>query len=394
MSGRSASDFSGLFSGALPFCMQRRLGWISPGDPRIVRRALQCALLAWLPAALLAAAESRLFDLSGAGSFAADYAVHARLLVAIPLLVLGERFCAARLDAIAAHFPEGGRIADRDRERFQAAVEMLSRWRDSVAARIVAVVLVYGLVATLLRETATETLPEWHVAQKETGARLSLAGAWHAFVSLPLLLMLLFGWLWRSIRWSRFLWLVSRLDLRLLPVHPDRAAGLRFVALSVRAWIPLAAALGAIVAGTVANEVVHHGLALLRYEYAILGVVGFVVVLCVGPLFLFTPKLFACRFRGMLQYGALADEVGREFEKRWMGPVSRVDESALESPAFSATTDLYGVVANVYQMRVVPLEARSIILLVVATLLPFVPVVLIVAPSLDAILETIARLLV
>jgi len=38
-----------------------------------------------------------------------------------------------------------------------------------------------------------------------------------ALVSLPLLLVLFFGWLWRLFLWVRFLWCLSRLDLHLIP---------------------------------------------------------------------------------------------------------------------------------------------------------------------------------
>jgi hypothetical protein len=74
-------------------------------------------------------------------------------------------------------------------------------------------------------------------------------------VSVPLLLLLLLGWLWRVLLWWRFLWLTARLDLRLIPGHPDLAGGLMFVGSSLRSFWLLSFALGAIAAGTVANRV-------------------------------------------------------------------------------------------------------------------------------------------
>jgi hypothetical protein len=61
----------------------------------------------------------------------------------------------------------------------------------------------------------------------------------------------------------------------------------------------------------------------------------------------------------------------------------------LAVPDFLATADLNQVVANVYAMGIIPLGLRNILLLIVVTLLPCVPVVFIAIP-LDAILAHVA----
>ena len=95
--------------------------------------------------------------------------------------------------------------------------------------------------------------------------------------------------------------------------------------------------------------------------------------------------------RGIFQYGALADRFGREFEHKWFGG-SKVDETTMEVPDFSAATDLYQVVSNVYAMHLVPIDLRSVVLLVAATLLPFLPVVLLAMPM-ETIFSAFADLL-
>jgi hypothetical protein len=54
---------------------------------------------------------------------------------------------------------------------------------------------------------------------------------------------------------------------------------------------------------------------------------------------------------------------------------------------------LFELISNVYRMRVIPLDQRNVMLLAGAALLPFLPVVLMVAP-LDVVLKDIARFLV
>ena len=64
----------------------------------------------------------------------------------------------------------------------------------------------------------------------------------------------------------------------------------------------------------------------------------------------------------------------------------------LEAPDFSATTDLYQVVSNVYDMGTIPLDLKDLVPLAIATLLPFVPVALMAVP-LDVLLRQLANLL-
>jgi hypothetical protein len=52
----------------------------------------------------------------------------------------------------------------------------------------------------------------------------------------------------------------------------------------------------------------------------------------------------------------------------------------LERNDFSAATDLYQVVDRVLAMRFVPVDRVNLIMLAVATLLPFVPVALVALP--------------
>jgi hypothetical protein len=95
--------------------------------------------------------------------------------------------------------------------------------------------------------------------------------------------------------------------------------------------------------------------------------------------------------KGIFSYGQLADAMGRQFERKWFTR-TRIDADALEAPDFSATTDLYQVVSNVYDMGVLPFELRALIALGVSALLPFVPVVIMALPM-KVILKEVASLL-
>ena len=366
-----------VFGNGPPIRLHRMLGLAGRIERGEIRRALVVALLCWVPAFVLTGLGEALSWRVGLASFASDVAFHTRSLVAAPLLVFAETFSGVKLRGIAQHFLDGGLVPAGERARFESSLASTQRLRDAPLAELVVALLAYATAFALLH--ASNSGPAWRGAGSGPTPLYSLAGWWHALVSLPILLELVFGWIFRTILWTRFLWLVSRIPLRLVPAHPDLTAGMRFLGYSVRALSPVALGFGCIVAGTAANGVLVRGDSLAAYRYAALALVLFVVVLFCAPLLVFIPRLLDTWRRGVFQYTAIADAVGREFERKWFDP-QRVDESVLQVEDFSATTDLYQVVANVYEMKLIPLDLRSVIVLVVAALLPFVPVILVALP--------------
>jgi len=103
-------------------------------------------------------------------------------------------------------------------------------------------------------------------------------------------------------------------------------------------------------------------------------------ILLFPPLF-FSRSLLRVWQEGVYYYGDLARRLGMEFEAKWIGPEQKVDADALGLQDFSSTTDLYGVVANVYSMRLVLFDLRIVVGLIVAAVLPFVPIWLSAIPA-------------
>jgi hypothetical protein len=128
-------------------------------------------------------------------------------------------------------------------------------------------------------------------------------------------------------------------------------------------------------------------------EKTIAGLLIFVLVLFVGPLLAFVFKLHRTKMVGVFAYGGLAAGVGRSFEKKWLANYEKYSSGALEASDFSATTDLYQIVTNVHEMRVLPFDLSGLFTLAVSTLLPFIPVVLMTIP-LKQFLQEILRFLV
>lgn len=378
-----------LFGGAPLLRLYRRCGLLQP-NASWRRGALLALCIGWVPLALLTIAQGRFIASPDAQSFLPNLAVQARYLLGLPLLVMAGPLLAARLREIVQHFVAVGIVRAEDHARFRQAVAATGRRVASPLAEIVAVGLSYVIAAALMLWPLQE-LPRWQLDPSQP-AGLSWAGWWQLLVSLPLLLIAFFGMLWRWWLWIQLLWHISRMNLLLVAAHPDGIAGLRFANYSVRAAAPYGLCIGLIVAGTVANSVVYEHASPLAYGHLIGGLLLLVVVLFASPLLLFTPALNEAWRRGIFEYGALAERVGRELERQWFRRLDSIDADALGRQDFSATTDLYSVVANVYRMRVFVFDLQSALVLAGATLIPFVPVTLFAVP-IDTLLARAADVL-
>jgi len=181
---------------------------------------------------------------------------------------------------------------------------------------------------------------------------------------------------------------MSRIELRLVPSHPDGAAGLGFLATSLEAFLPLAFAFGVLAAGPVLNLVVHRGASPTQYRFQAVGVAVFTVALFGTPLLVFMRRLLDAHYRGVLSYGAFAHHAGDQFEHKWLAARLAIDEQTLQARDFTATNGLYSIAREAIKMRRVPFDVRSVAVLGGAALVPFVPAELLRLP-LDVVLQKV-----
>jgi hypothetical protein len=220
----------------------------------------------------------------------------------------------------------------------------------------------------------------------------SPAGTWGLFVSYPILVYLTYLWLWRQLLWVRFMSATTGYDLRLIAAHPDHLGGLGFIEASLRGQLPFSFCMGLGLAGAVANRMFHEGHKLIESRHLPVILVAAVLLVCVAPYFVFTSTLMRTRRRGMLRYGAFARAVGEQFEEKWLDRADSLNEDVLTVPDFSTTTDLYGVVSNINDIRVVPVGAVDLYALIGIALAPGIPVIIGAIPF-DTVMEDAMKLL-
>ena len=346
------------------------------------RRALLFAAVCWLPLVVLAALEGLLLSSRRHESLLLDFDAQTRYLVAGPAFIIAAGIYQPLLSNMVRQFLECGMITDTDRPRYDAVLEstrriLASRWTDiAVLAFAYAVTFIVG---PWLYPPDVST---WVVPLSRGSARPSLAGWWRVLVSQPLFQVLLWTWVCRVLLWIRFLWVVSRLNLQLVASHPDCVGGLRFMLQPLGGFALLAFGTGAMLAGSVAADVITDGKPLRDFRYIIGAQVVGNLVLFTGPLLLLMPSLLTLKTRGTNSYGRLAAELGHQFEAKWVVRArhASVEADSLRAQDFSTTTDLFSIVANVRNIRPYVMDMGWVLAFVIATLLPYLPLLFAVMP--------------
>lgn len=389
---RHPPDFSLVLGGPL-FQLMRRVHLSDDALMMVRQRVIVIALLAWLPLLLLAGLEGNLWGGPVAVPFLKDVEVHIRFLITLPLLIVAELVVHQRMRPLIQQFLERNLVPENGLSRFEAAIASAVRLRNSVFAEVLLIALVYGFgILVVWRHYIALDTATWYATPTAGGSTLSVAGAWYGYVSLPIFQFLLVRWYFRLFIWARFLWQVSRIELSLIPTHPDRLGGLSFVSGQVYAFAVLAVAHGAILAGALANRIFFAGATLPQYKGEIVIMVIFMLCLIVVPLLVFTPQLSQAKRSGLREYGTLAERYVREFDAKWLRGRASADEPLVGSADIQSLADLgnsYGVVQD---MRIVPITRDALLRLVGATLAPIVPLALTMM-SLEELLKKLMGIL-
>jgi hypothetical protein len=374
------ADFSLVLGGPL-YQLFRRAHLSGDALDLLKRRIVVLSLLAWLPLALLAVLEGRFLPGSAAVPFLLDVEVHVRYLLAVPLMIAAELLVHQRMRVVLQQFLGRKLVPDVVREQFDAAVTSVVRLRNSVLAEILIIALVYGVgVFVVWRNYVALDVNTWYATTSIANSRLSLAGMWYGYVSLPLFQFLLLRWYFRVFIWARFLWQVSRIELKLVPTHPDRVGGLGFLSNMAYAFLPLALAHGAMLAGMLASRILHLGAKLSEFKGEIVLMLFFVQFLVFGPLLAFVGQLARAKRTGLGEFGSLAARYVREFDGKWLRGGAAPGEPLVGTADLQSLADLGNSFEVVKGMRLAPVTRDAILQLGAATLLPIVPLLLTMMP--------------
>jgi hypothetical protein len=311
-----------------------------------------------------------------------------RFLLALPILIGAELIVHSRLQSVLRNFVQRGLVIAEDLSKFSAAAEAAMRTRNSLWLEFALLVFTYTAGHWIWLHQGALRATTWYAFPDGTGIHLTIAGYWYAFVSIPIFQFILLRWYMRFMIWFFFLWRVSGLNLRLLPAHPDGAGGIGFLGKTSYAFAPLVFAQGVLMSGWIASRIFHRGESLMSFKVSVVAFIGFLVLVILGPLAVFTPQLARAKRRGLSEYGMLATTYVTDFDEKWVRGGAKGEE-ILGTNDIQSLADLANSYAVIGAMRLVPFSLNDTSRLAVAAALPILPLLLTIMP-LD---EVVTRLL-
>ena len=156
------------------------------------------------------------------------------------------------------------------------------------------------------------------------------------------------------------------------------------------AFAPFLLAQGVLLAGNFANQIFYAGAKLPEFKVELIGLVAVMLFAVLGPMLVFAPQLAAAKRVGLRQFGIMAQDYAREFNRKWLRGGAPADEPLVGSADIQSLADLGNSFEVVKGMRMVPFTLQTVLQLAVLTVVPVVPLMLTMI-SLEQLLE---RLLV
>jgi len=340
---------------------------LGTGSPRT---ALVLMALTWLPLAVLCLVEGLAFG-GVKIPFFYDIGAHTRFLCAVPVLVLADIPIGVRLRQVVRHFVDAHLVRVDEVGKFREAILDALRFRDSRLAELIVIVFAYVQAYNAVAGFSFQGGSTWFRAA--AGQGLTPVGYWYAFVTLPVFQFLVLRWVYRMVVWARFLRKVSKLDLLLVPTHPDGAGGLAFLGKGLIPFGVVLFALSASVAGSIASQILFAGAKLEDYQWSYLALFVIALAVFTGPTLIFVPKLLALKQRGLMEYGVLGSEYTQAFHRKWIAGKGSTDETLLGTGDIQSLADLGNSFQIIQKMRIVPVALGDFVAMLLPGLLPALP---------------------
>src|SRR5262245_12971675 len=322
----------------------------------------------------------RLFSMSLIGA-------HARLLLAIPLFFIGETWVVPRMAAFAGTIRRSGVVPPGAWPALDSEVARTRRmanwwWPEAVC-----------LLVAILMEVAGWRLQTYGETGTLDPARTSLSFLTYFLAGLTLFRFLVFRWVWKLALWCRFLWRVSRLDLHLIAGHPDREGGLGALEIVHERFTPLIVALSIIECASLAESISTGTLAVGAVYPTLALLLLLDGALFLGPLLVFTDKLWARRTKGVERYADLAARYVTAFEAKWTGDGTPDDSTLLGTADVQSLADLGNAFTVVKGMRWITVGPRLLTTMTIAAVVPLTPLLLFRYPIAELAQKFFSRLI-
>jgi hypothetical protein len=381
-------DFSPV-DNELPLRWLRQLHLVPSRGLGVVRRAVFLLALTWLPIFIWSVLMGRLVDTTTGEPLLRHYGVHARCLLAIPLFILAEAGLHSGVKRMASLFVSSGVVPSSQLAAFTQTLQAVRKLRDS------SLPWVFVAGATLAWLVFDYPSPQDHVyswAVERDGA-LGFGGWWYAYVARPIFVALLLGWFWRMGLVAYWFWRIGRLQLSLVPTHPDRTGGLAFVEKLPSAFALVTFGVTAVVGSRWAHDIAYHGETLRAYAIPAAVFVVVWTLFALAPLLALAPHLLAARKEALPAYASLVGEQGRLVHRRWILREKVEDNPLLDAPEIGPVADAAALYDAVGQMRVVPIGKVALLAVLGPIAVPLLAVAALQVPLRELLLTLLKSVL-
>jgi len=358
----------------------------------VVRRSLALVAVTWVPILLLSALEGLAWPGRVRIPFLIDFPAHVLFLVSLPLLIIAEIVVEPGITRALSLFTDRGLIREEDRQAFESLVlwargRCESRWSELV----ISLLALFPLVFLRGEHWNQNILDSWVLAPGGTG--LSLAGVWSVFVAGFFCRVLLYRWVWRLFIWTRLLRRIARLDLNTVATHPDRAGGLGFLAEVEMRFSILAFAIGSVVSANVAGNILFQHTTLASEKVIIIAYIAGATIVIILPLLALAGVMHRTWRRGLHDYGGLASDYVHRFDRKWIQRNNPEHEELLGTSDIQSLADLSNSFQIVHEIKLLPINRRCIIALLVSAALPMLPLVFLDPWAMEIAKKLLERLL-
>jgi hypothetical protein len=372
--GGAAQGFS-LVRGGPFYRLQQAAGLVGPNRWDLGRRTAFALAIGWLPLVVLTA----LFHPHLLTNLLRDYRVYARVAIAVPALLAGQTLMDSRFRLIVHHLRNAKLLSPDDLTYMDGVIATLVRWGDSWLPELVLLVVVYLNTGAIWQERVVTAVAEhsaWAVIGGATGAHLTPAAWYYGLVSQVIYRFLVGLSLWKWILWTFYLFKLSRLDLKLVATHPDHHGGIGFLGLSPMAFAPAAFAISAAIGSNWREQILYSGAHLTTFKMQAVVLLAVILIMALGPLVFFVPRLGKLRRSGIIQYGALAQIHSTDFHEKWILHRAGHEEEFLAAPEASTLTDYGASYEHIEAMQPFPFDKGAFVSLALAVVVPMIPAVL------------------
>ncbi len=344
------------------------------------RRLTFAIAVGWLPLVLI----TLIFDPRAVFGLVSDYPINARMLIGVPVLLVGQVVMESAFRTILLHIREAGLLPPSDTEHMDQTLVRLIRLRDSVVPELLIVVVAFARAIQIMH-THVQLARPWALIGTGADMHLSAAG-WYYILGSQVLYQFLLGIsLWKWFLWAMFLFKLSQLNLQVVPTHPDRHGGIGFLGMSPLALAPTVFVVATAIGATWRAQILRQGMHLMDFKLEAIVLLIVVLIVAFGPLIFFVPKLGRLRRKGILEYGTLAQMHGMDFHNKWILHRAGREEEFLAAPEISSLTDLASSYQNIEELKPFPFDKGAFFALILAVAVPMMPVILAEIPFVEVL---------